>query len=185
VAHTARPAALWHTARPTAPWLTALPSHTARQDTLYNDLIDICAMSASAVVQALFPEATTKKDKKRPTTAGFKIKTSINELVNTLNLCSPHYIRCLKPNDQKRSSDFDEKRCLHQVRVCVRVRVFHPHHRRFNTWGCWRTSGSAAPASRIVIRIAPFSSGSFSLHCTCCLSVCLSVRSGQTSMGKL
>lgn len=78
-------------------------------------------------MQALFPEATSKKDKKRPTTAAFKIKTSINELVAKLGECSPHYIRCLKPNDNKRSGDFDDKRCLHQIQYLgllenVRVR---------------------------------------------------------------
>lgn len=65
------------------------------KDTLYNDLVEVCNKSASQVIRSLFPEQLSAKDnKKRPTTAAFKIKNSINELVNALSLCSPHYIRC-------------------------------------------------------------------------------------------
>jgi myosin-1 len=63
------------------------------KDTLYNDLIDICASSQNDILRQLFPEATSKKDRKRPTTAAFKIKSSINDLVTSLGQCSPHYIR--------------------------------------------------------------------------------------------
>ena len=85
------------------------------KDTLFNDLIDICASSQSEILRSLFPEATSKKNKKRPTTAAFKIKSSINELVKALAQCSAHYIRCMKPNDNKRANDFNDKRCLHQI----------------------------------------------------------------------
>jgi myosin-1 len=43
------------------------------KDTLFNDLIDLCAASQNDVISQLFPEATSKKDKKRPTTAAFKV----------------------------------------------------------------------------------------------------------------
>jgi myosin-1 len=36
-------------------------------------------------------------------------------LVASLGKCSPHYIRTIKPNDNKRANDYDEKRCAHQI----------------------------------------------------------------------
>jgi myosin-1 len=47
--------------------------------------------------------------------------------MDTLSKCTPHYIRCIKPNEVKKSGVFDDDRCLHQVRYLgllenVRVR---------------------------------------------------------------
>merc|ERR1712137_606360 len=53
---------------------------------------------------------------KAPTTSGFKIRTAANELVATLSKATPHYCRCLKPNDEKRYDLFDGPRVLHQIR---------------------------------------------------------------------
>lgn len=33
-----------------------------------------------------------------------------NDLVNTLMKCTPHYIRCIKPNETKRPRDWEESR---------------------------------------------------------------------------
>ena len=33
-----------------------------------------------------------------------------NDLVNTLMKCTPHYIRCIKPNETKRPKDWEESR---------------------------------------------------------------------------
>lgn len=89
-------------------------------------MIDLANYTSSALISSLFPEAKTAPDKRRPTTAGFKIKESINQLVDTLSRCTPHYIRCIKPNDRKRN-DYDSNLSLHQVKYLgllenVRVR---------------------------------------------------------------
>ncbi len=64
----------------------------------------------------LFPEEIDESDKKRPTTASFKIKNQSQELVDTLMRCVPSYVRCIKPNETKRPKDWDDKRVEHQVR---------------------------------------------------------------------
>lgn len=33
-----------------------------------------------------------------------------NDLVNTLMKCTPHYIRCIKPNETKKPRDWEESR---------------------------------------------------------------------------
>eukprot|EP01104_Vermistella_antarctica_P018073 TRINITY_DN6583_c0_g1_i1.p1 TRINITY_DN6583_c0_g1~~TRINITY_DN6583_c0_g1_i1.p1 ORF type:complete len:1214 (+),score=376.93 TRINITY_DN6583_c0_g1_i1:263-3904(+) len=86
------------------------------KDVLVNDLISLCQCTNSFLLPILFSESATLDNKKRPTTAGFKIKNSIAELVKTLSLCQPHYIRCIKPTERKRPNDFDAKLTMHQVR---------------------------------------------------------------------
>jgi len=51
----------------------------------------------------------------------------VNLLMETLGKCVPHYIRCIKPNNVKRSGVFEDQLCMHQVRYLglyenVRVR---------------------------------------------------------------
>ena len=88
----------------------------ANRDTLYKDLIILMQTTKSKFIKSLFPEDTTQDDKKRPTTAAFKIRNQANLLVETLMKCTPHYIRCIKPNETKKARDWDQQRVMHQVR---------------------------------------------------------------------
>ncbi|GLH11924.1 Unconventional myosin IC [Gryllus bimaculatus] len=64
---------------------------------------------------SLFPDQVSASAKSRPTTAGSKIRTQANQLVEQLMQCTPHYIRCIKPNETKRPRDWEELRVKHQV----------------------------------------------------------------------
>jgi myosin-1 len=44
------------------------------RDLLFNDLIDLAGCTNSSLIPQLFPEAKFAADKRRPSTAGFKIK---------------------------------------------------------------------------------------------------------------
>lgn len=35
--------------------------------------------------------------------------------MEALSKCNPHYVRCIKPNDNKRARDWDDHRVSHQV----------------------------------------------------------------------
>ena len=39
------------------------------------------------------------------TSVGFKMKAQCASLVEALMKCNPHYIRCVKPNDEKVNDD--------------------------------------------------------------------------------
>jgi myosin-1 len=71
--------------------------------------------SQNAFIRSLFPDDISPDKKTRPTTAGSKIKTQANDLVSRLMKCTPHYIRCIKPNETKKAHDWEEDRVRHQV----------------------------------------------------------------------
>ncbi|KAJ8391594.1 hypothetical protein AAFF_G00087350 [Aldrovandia affinis] len=85
------------------------------RDVLFNDLIELMQSSEISFIRALFPENLNVDKKGRPTTAGSKIKKQANDLVATLMKCTPHYIRCIKPNETKKPKDWEESRVKHQV----------------------------------------------------------------------
>ena len=59
------------------------------------------------------PAGGGKKSLKK--TVGSQFRDSLNLLMATLNQTTPHYIRCVKPNDQKAAFVFDAKRGIQQV----------------------------------------------------------------------
>ncbi|CAL2029136.1 unnamed protein product [Caenorhabditis brenneri] len=97
------------------------------RDVLYPDLILLMQKSSNTFIRSLFPENVAASAGKRPTTFSTKIRTQANTLVESLMKCSPHYVRCIKPNETKRPNDWDESRVKHQVeylglRENIRVR---------------------------------------------------------------
>uniref|UniRef100_A0A667WI89 Myosin VA n=1 Tax=Myripristis murdjan TaxID=586833 RepID=A0A667WI89_9TELE len=59
--------------------------------------------------------ATSKEHKK---TVGCQFRNSLQILMETLNATTPHYVRCIKPNDFKQPFSFDPKRAVQQLRAC-------------------------------------------------------------------
>ncbi|KAG9489445.1 unconventional myosin-Ie [Eleutherodactylus coqui] len=126
------------------------------RDVLFTDLIELMQSSQLPFIKALFPENLQAEKKGRPTTASSKIKKQANDLVNTLMKCTPHYIRCIKPNETKKPRDWEESRVKHQVEYLglkenIRVRragyayrrVFKKFLQRYailtkETWPSWR-----------------------------------------------
>ncbi|XP_068176609.1 unconventional myosin-Ie isoform X2 [Antennarius striatus] len=126
------------------------------RDVLFTDLIELMQSSEITFIRTLFPENLHAEKKGRPTTAGSKIKRQANDLVSTLMKCTPHYIRCIKPNETKKPRDWEESRVKHQVEYLglkenIRVRragyayrrVFRKFLNRYailtkQSWPTWR-----------------------------------------------
>ncbi|XP_046897395.1 unconventional myosin-Ie [Hypomesus transpacificus] len=126
------------------------------RDVLFNDLIELMQSSEIGFIRALFPDNLNAEKKGRPTTAGSKIKKQANDLVSTLMKCTPHYIRCIKPNETKKSRDWEDSRAKHQVEYLglkenIRVRragyayrrIFRKFLNRYailtkESWPTWR-----------------------------------------------
>lgn len=49
---------------------------------------------------------------------GVQFRKSLNDLTTLMSSSRPHYIRCIKPNDDKKSFCFDAKKSIDQLRAC-------------------------------------------------------------------
>ncbi|KAL4617287.1 unconventional myosin-Vb isoform X3 [Arapaima gigas] len=116
------------------------------RDTVYEEQINILKASKFQLVADLFQDAkdgstssvssstTTSKGSKinvRPVkpapkppnrehrkTVGHQFRNSLHLLMETLNATTPHYVRCIKPNDNKEPFSFDSRRAVQQLRAC-------------------------------------------------------------------
>ncbi|KAJ5124850.1 Myosin tail 2 [Penicillium bovifimosum] len=86
------------------------------KDQLLKDLLNLAQSSSNAFLHELFPNQVDQDDKRRPPTAGDKIKASANDLVATLMKAQPSYIRTIKPNDNKAPKEYNEGNVLHQIK---------------------------------------------------------------------
>eukprot|EP00026_Physarum_polycephalum_P004896 Phypoly_transcript_04920.p1 GENE.Phypoly_transcript_04920~~Phypoly_transcript_04920.p1 ORF type:complete len:608 (+),score=132.20 Phypoly_transcript_04920:90-1826(+) len=84
-------------------------------DNLYASIVECMQTSNIDFLVRLFPE-NIHNAKNAPTTASHKIFQSATYLVKRLSACTPHYIRCIKPNDKKQPMNFVSSRVEHQVK---------------------------------------------------------------------
>ncbi|XP_050822826.1 unconventional myosin-Va isoform X5 [Gopherus flavomarginatus] len=73
-------------------------------------------LSRTAVKPAKAKPGQASKEHKK--TVGHQFRNSLHLLMETLNATTPHYVRCIKPNDFKFPFTFDEKRAVQQLRAC-------------------------------------------------------------------
>ncbi|CAD5111227.1 DgyrCDS558 [Dimorphilus gyrociliatus] len=129
------------------------------KDLLFQDFKRLLYNSRDPIVKNMWPEGKQKlaEVNKRPPTAGTTFKESMFNLVNTLKSKEPYYVRCIKPNETKSSSQFNEERVQHQVEYLgllenVRVRragfafrqkidLFVSRYKMLckDTWPVWRS----------------------------------------------
>lgn len=74
------------------------------KDTLHTDLVELLPLCAHSSVQTIFNKGIAKPKasgaRSVPTVAN-QFKEQLTSLVSVLSATSPHYIRCLKPTEQK------------------------------------------------------------------------------------
>ncbi|KAM9508315.1 unconventional myosin-Vb isoform 2-T2 [Guaruba guarouba] len=112
------------------------------RDTVYEEQINILKASKYQMVADLFQDekdaastapvgkgtpkisvrsarpAIKAANKEHKKTVGHQFRNSLHLLMETLNATTPHYVRCIKPNDEKLSFRFDSKRVVQQLRAC-------------------------------------------------------------------
>ncbi|CAB1454539.1 unnamed protein product [Pleuronectes platessa] len=105
------------------------------RDTLYEELVDIMRASEFPFLALFFNEeeksSANSKVKVRPARPGLKpankqlrasvgdkFSSSLSLLMETLNATTPHYVRCIKPNDEKLPFEYDSRRVVQQLRAC-------------------------------------------------------------------
>ncbi|KAH0928335.1 hypothetical protein HID58_014062 [Brassica napus] len=77
---------------------------------------DLLNASKCSFVSGLFPPLPKASSKSKFSSIGARFKLQLQQLMETLNLTEPHYIRCVKPNNLLQPTVFDNANVLHQLR---------------------------------------------------------------------
>lgn len=87
------------------------------KDTLFQDFKRLCFNSSNDTIKSMWLDGAQMVTKvtKRPLTAGTLFKSSMIALVQNLQSKEPYYVRCIKPNEIKSPTVFDDQCCKHQV----------------------------------------------------------------------
>ncbi len=87
------------------------------KDTLFQDFKRLIYNSKNEIYSSMWPEGahSITKTTKRPQTAGTLFKNSMLSLMKTLASKEPFYIRCIKPNELKSPTAFNDERVEHQI----------------------------------------------------------------------
>ncbi|KAK8043671.1 P-loop containing nucleoside triphosphate hydrolase protein [Apiospora rasikravindrae] len=86
------------------------------KDQLLKGVQNLFQQSQNRFVHTLFPQQVDQDNRKLPPTAGDRIRTSANALVETLMKCQPSYIRTIKPNENKSPTEYNVPNVLHQIK---------------------------------------------------------------------
>ncbi|KAH7133438.1 P-loop containing nucleoside triphosphate hydrolase protein [Dactylonectria estremocensis] len=86
------------------------------KDQLLKGLLNLFQHSGNQFVHTLFPHQVDQDNRKQPPSAGDRIRTSANALVDTLMKCQPSYIRTIKPNENKSPTEYNSPNVLHQIK---------------------------------------------------------------------
>jgi len=111
------------------------------KDQLHADIVGLLRESSSPYIKKMFPpeepsRGPTKGAKLK--TLGGQFKTQLTDLIDTLNTTFPHFVRCLKPNDDKLPNLFKAGRMQDQLRyaglleVCRIRKLGYPVRRPFD-----------------------------------------------------
>ena len=73
----------------------------ANNDLLYRDLKVAMLAASNIIMNATFDQAELE-NMKRPATAGTQFRKNMNDLMNILMAKTPSYVRCIKPNGEKK-----------------------------------------------------------------------------------
>ncbi|XP_033970578.1 unconventional myosin-Vb isoform X2 [Trematomus bernacchii] len=84
---------------------------------LFNEKEDVVPKSSRVNVRPAKP-TPRPANKEHRKTVGHQFRSSLRMLMETLNATTPHYVRCIKPNDYKEAFSFDSKRAVQQLRAC-------------------------------------------------------------------
>ncbi|XP_011648183.1 unconventional myosin-Va isoform X2 [Pogonomyrmex barbatus] len=108
------------------------------RDTVIEEQIDVLRSGENKLLRKLFREEDPKlavpharvkvsaqksapmntSNKQNKKTVGSQFRDSLNMLMATLNATTPHYVRCIKPNDAKEAFEYSPVRAVQQLRAC-------------------------------------------------------------------
>uniref|UniRef100_A0A8C2VQ80 Myosin IH n=1 Tax=Chinchilla lanigera TaxID=34839 RepID=A0A8C2VQ80_CHILA len=84
-------------------------------DLLYRHLKEVLCRCQNSILRECFLVAELE-NRRRPPTVGTQFKNSLSSLLEILISKEPSYIRCIKPNERKEPSKFDDFLVRHQIK---------------------------------------------------------------------
>uniref|UniRef100_A0A914C028 Uncharacterized protein n=1 Tax=Acrobeloides nanus TaxID=290746 RepID=A0A914C028_9BILA len=90
------------------------------KDTVNEQLLKVIDNTSFKFLKEVVREVlvSSSSGAKRKKTVAFQFRDSLKELITVLSSTRPHYVRCIKPNDEKESFYFEPKRAIQQLRAC-------------------------------------------------------------------
>jgi myosin heavy subunit len=119
------------------------------RDQVHADIIGCLQSSTSDMIKGFFANDMSAASNRgslprgkaeRPKTLGGQFKTQLADLINTLNATTPHFVRCIKPNDNREGNSFVCSRIQDQLRyaglleVCRIRKLGFPDRREFSVF---------------------------------------------------
>lgn len=88
------------------------------RDSFSQDLKQLIQDCDNGFLKKIFTEdiKNEQSNNKRTVTLVSQFKTSLDILMKTLNMCHPYFVRCIKPNEEKKPQVFDRALCCRQLR---------------------------------------------------------------------
>uniref|UniRef100_A0A8K9XRW1 Myosin VIIBb n=1 Tax=Oncorhynchus mykiss TaxID=8022 RepID=A0A8K9XRW1_ONCMY len=89
------------------------------RDTLSSDIIKLIDTTTNKLLRQIFEtqlSGAQTDGRKQVSTLSGQFRQSLDSLMKALSICQPHFIRCFKPNDNKKSMCFDRDLCIRQLR---------------------------------------------------------------------
>jgi myosin heavy subunit len=99
------------------------------RDAISEDVFDCVRSSKDKFIASILqygeeePAAGAKDGAKKKKTLGFQFKESLQGLMEALNKCEPHFVRCMKSNHQKKGNIFEADMMLAQLRYAGLLEV--------------------------------------------------------------
>ena len=134
------------------------------KDALLPDLSELMRSSQSEYLSSLFPTPKETKSSSRrggaltTSTVGTQFKTSLQELMTTIQTTNVHYVRCIKPNPNKSPTEMNHAMVVSQLRCAgvieaIRIsRSAYPnrlaHEEFLQRFRLFVSSGKAPPAQK-------------------------------------
>lgn len=88
------------------------------ENELLQSVLSVIDKNATAMVSSNSSASNRKSIASKKPTLGSMFKNSLIELMKTIDSTNAHYIRCIKPNEEKRAWEFDSLMVLSQLRAC-------------------------------------------------------------------
>ncbi|GMT09469.1 hypothetical protein PFISCL1PPCAC_766 [Pristionchus fissidentatus] len=95
------------------------------KDTVNEQLMQVVAKTKFGLLRAILEpsvgdvaQAAAAGGKRTKKTVASQFRDSLKDLMTVLESTRPHYVRCIKPNDDKMRFTFEPKRAIQQLRAC-------------------------------------------------------------------